>query len=236
MKLQKRNLIVFFILIILMSSFRIDYRFKTTVECCSDDYDYFLHASTIAMDFDLNYENQEPRPYSYINNDKKTPIGFIGSGILSAPFLFIGNSISNLLNENTNETIMNYKLLLYSISPIIYFFFTFLILFKLFSIFKINTNKFVVLYFLSSSGITYYAFERFSMTHSYEVFSLSLLMLISARLYTSDKSIYYFLLPLTVLINFLTRMSNFYVFFIPIIIKLLLNKKNLNIKKKIIKN
>ena len=234
MKLQKRNLIVFFILIVLMSSFRIDYRFKTTVECCSDDYDYFLHASTIAMDFDLNYENQEPRPYSYINNDKKTPIGFIGSGILSAPFLYIGNSISNLLNENTNETIMNFKLLLYSISPIIYFFFTFLILFKLLSIFKINTNKFVVLYFLSSSGITYYAFERFSMTHSYEVFSLSLLMLISARLYTSDKSIYYFLLPVSVLINFLTRMSNFYVFFIPIIIKLLLNKKNINIKKKII--
>ena len=234
MKLQKRNLVVLIILIILMSSFRIDYRFKNTVECCSDDYDYFLHASTIAIDFDLNYENQQPRAYSYNNNDTNTPIGFIGTGILSAPFLYIGNLTSNLLNENTNETIMNYKLLLYSISPIVYFFFTLLILLRLLTVFKINTNKFVVLYFLSSSGITYYAFERFSMTHTYEVFSLSLLMLISAKIYTSDKNIYYYLLPVSVLINFLTRMSNFYIFIIPIIIKLLLNKKNLIIKKKIV--
>ena len=74
------------------------------------------------------------------------------------------------------------------------------------------------------------------MTHSYEVFSLSLLMLISARLYTSDKNIYYILLPFVILLNFLTRMSNFYIFFIPTIIKLLLNKKNLSIKKTIVQD
>jgi hypothetical protein len=85
-KIDKRIPIFFLIFFILMTSFRIDYRFKTTVECCSDDYDYFIHASTIALDFDLNYENQTPRPFSYYENGKTTPIGFIGSGILSAPF------------------------------------------------------------------------------------------------------------------------------------------------------
>ena len=45
------SLIVFFII----SLFRVDFRFKNTVECCSDDYDYFSHAYTIAIDKDFDY-------------------------------------------------------------------------------------------------------------------------------------------------------------------------------------
>ena len=70
-----------------MTSFRIDYRFKTTVECCSDDYDYFIHASTIALDFDLNYENQTPRPFSYYENGKTTPIVLWLRDLISSIFV-----------------------------------------------------------------------------------------------------------------------------------------------------
>ena len=103
---KKHRIYSFLVIFLLMSVlFRIDFRFKTTVECCSDDYDYFLHSSTIALDFDLDYQNQNPRAYSYKQNDKNTPVGFFGSGILSSPFLFAGDRISTLINEDFFEII-----------------------------------------------------------------------------------------------------------------------------------
>ena len=39
------------VLIILLFFLRIDYRFETTVKCCSDEYDYYSHAATIVDDF-----------------------------------------------------------------------------------------------------------------------------------------------------------------------------------------
>ena len=208
-KIDKRIPIFFLIFFILMTSFRIDYRFKTTVECCSDDYDYFIHASTIALDFDLNYENQTPRPFSYYENGKTTPIGFIGSGILSAPFLLIGNQVSKIINEDITREILNYRLLFYSISSIFYLLLSYILLLKTLTIFEIKINKYLLLYFFFSSGITYFAFERFSMTHSYEVFTLSLLIYTSSKFYTVTKNSNYFsfLIPLVVLLCFLTRMQ-----------------------------
>ena len=128
---KKSKIFSFLIIILLMSIlFRIDYRLKTTVECCSDDYDYFLHSSTIALDFDLDYQNQNPRAYRYTLNGKNTPVGFFGSGVLSSPFLFIGDKISTFINEDFNEDILNYRLLLYSLSPIFYLFIGFILLQK----------------------------------------------------------------------------------------------------------
>ena len=42
-----------FLLSILLLSLRIDYRFIETINCCGDDHTYFVHAETIAEDFDL---------------------------------------------------------------------------------------------------------------------------------------------------------------------------------------
>ena len=43
-------LIAFVILLFL----KIDYRFKLDWECCTDEFDYYAHAKTIALDFDLD--------------------------------------------------------------------------------------------------------------------------------------------------------------------------------------
>ena len=43
---------------IFLLSLRIDYRFIETINCCGDDHTYFVHAETIAEDFDLDYSNQ----------------------------------------------------------------------------------------------------------------------------------------------------------------------------------
>ena len=77
-----------------------------------------MHAETIAVDFDLDYSNQlkgyETRRFNV--NGKIAPTGFIGTGIFSAPFLFIGHTIDKLVSgENSLSTdIFNYRLIFYS--------------------------------------------------------------------------------------------------------------------------
>jgi len=236
---KKSKIFSFLIIILLMSIlFRIDYRLKTTVECCSDDYDYFLHSSTIALDFDLDYQNQNPRAYRYTLNGKNTPVGFFGSGVLSSPFLFIGDKISTFINEDFNEDILNYRLLLYSLSPIFYLFIGFILLQK--SLIKLNfsfNNYFLMLIFISS-GIGYYAFERFSMTHAFEVFSISLLIYSSIDFYqeksTNSSARAGLILPFALLISYLIRMSNIYIFLIPLLIRKLMIDMDIKISNRML--
>ena len=91
-KLKKITVIFFYFLLPLLF-LKIDYRFIESFNCCQDDHDYYSHAETIAIDFDLNYDNQFEgfETERYNNNGKVAPKGFIGTGIFSSPFLFIGN-------------------------------------------------------------------------------------------------------------------------------------------------
>mgnify|MGYP007000326731 len=142
---------------------------------------------------------------------KIAPVGFPGSGILSSPFVFIGNTLDILLNIDQDNDILNYKLLLYSISPIFYFFISYILLFKSLSILNIQSNKYFMLLLISGSGVTYFAFERFSMTHVFEMFTISFLIWNSVKFYKNGNNVSGFLIPLSLLIAFLVRMSNFYV-------------------------
>ena len=173
----------FLILILLLVFLRVDYRFTNTIKCCSDEYDYFLHASTIALDFDLDYSNQNPRDFRYYNNGKNTPIGFIGSGILSSPFLLFGNFLSKIFSEDLKSEIFNFKIFFYSFSSVFYFFFSYFLLYKILNLLKIKFNKYFLLLIFSGSGITYYAFERYGITHIYEVFTVTLIIYSSIRYY-----------------------------------------------------
>lgn len=238
--MKKRSKILIFLLILftLFTLFRIDYRFKTTVECCSDDYDYFLHASTVAFDFDLDYSNQDVRGFSYYKNGKNTPIGFIGSGIFSSPFLYIGKLLSSIANEDTTKDILNLQLLLYSLSSIFYLFASFYFMARTLHIYGINFNKYDLLLFMFSSGVLYFAFERFSMTHAYEHFTTTLLIFLISSFYINKENNNFlaFLIPIFLLLGYLTRMSNIYLFLLPILIKELVKKKNKITNKSLIKN
>ena len=116
----------FIILIVLLIFLRIDYRFETTIKCCSDEYDYYSHAATIVNDFDLDYSNQNIRDFKYTKYGKNTPIGFFGSGLLSAHFTNWLNLSS--FNENTNEIILNFEFLFYSMSSVFYYFLSYFLL------------------------------------------------------------------------------------------------------------
>ena len=65
-----------------------------------DDASYYFHAYTLGIDFDLDYSNQISKSNdiyktNYLNK-KLVPKHPIGSGLLSSPFVFLGNSIENI--------------------------------------------------------------------------------------------------------------------------------------------
>ena len=242
--INKEKLIYFskfvFIILFLLTIFKIDYRFIETIKCCSDDFDYFMHASTIALDFDLDYSNQFDGQVSYNKYGKQTPVGFIGAGILSSPFLFLGNLLSNMITEDTNE-LMGYDIFLYSISSLIYFFTAYVLLYKIIKLYKIEVQKVSLFIIFLGSGVPYFAFERYSMTHVYEVFNFVLLFYLLSLYYFSEKDsiksiLISFFIPVVFLITYLTRMSNFYIILIPLIVREVFYSSTGNVPKKIINN
>ena len=67
-----------------------------------------MHASTIALDFDLDYSNQFDGQVSYNKYGKQT-CRFYRSWNIIKSFLFLGNLLSNMIAEDTNE-LMGYDI------------------------------------------------------------------------------------------------------------------------------
>ena len=56
--LRNKKLVYLFLITFLLLLLKIDYRLIEEINCCQDDHDYFMHAETISVDFDLDYTNQ----------------------------------------------------------------------------------------------------------------------------------------------------------------------------------
>lgn len=229
-----------FLLSIFLLSLRVDYRFIESINCCGDDHTYFVHAETLAEDFDLDYTNQmnfvEGKVISI--GKRVVPIGFIGPGILAAPFMFIGNVLDRIFNflniENSN--IMNYKILIYSLSPVFYFFASIIIFQKIFVLINTKYKTSLMLLIFFGTGLHYYAFERYSMTHVYEVFTISLLIYSLLLFYFEKLEINKIagIIPYIFLISYLVRYVNYFIFVIPFWLTRLIKKESLN--RKLFKN
>jgi len=221
----KKNflLLTLFYLFVILLFTKIDYRFIEEFTCCQDDHDYYSHAETIAIDFDLDYSNQYEgyEEKRYYKNGVVAPKGFIGSGFLASPFLYIGNLFENIMSNKS--FIFNYKILFYSLSAIFYFFLSIYLIYGSIRLLRIKIDlQFVFLLFLGS-GVAYYAFERYSMTHIYEVFTTCLLIFITTKFYTEKNNLKYFsfLIPIVTILAINVRWVNYHVFFVPFIIRFL---------------
>ena len=114
MKTKNRFIFSLIIVFALLIFLKIDFRLISEISCCGDDFDYYIHAKTIAIDGDLDYSNNLPDdPYFYKYEGKLAPKGFVGPGILSSPFLLIGHSLDKLFNSSQ---IMNFEILVYFFS------------------------------------------------------------------------------------------------------------------------
>mgnify|MGYP001209782010 FL=1 len=218
-----KSLLTVLIFIILLLSLRSDYRFVNDINCCGDDHSYYVHSLTIVDDFDFNYDNQleyvEGKVYEY--NDKIAPRNYVGSGILASPFMFIGKYMDIFLERANidNSEIMPYKLFLYSLSPVFYIFFSILLFSKLIDKSANKFNKYLLVLMIFGNGVHYYAFERYSMTHSYEFFMVTLLIYLHYIFYTSmninRRNLLAFILPFIYLITLLVRYTNYFIFLVP---------------------
>jgi|TARA_B100001094_G_C18178386_1_gene799314 hypothetical protein len=228
--LNKKIVLVSMLFIIFLLFFKIDFRFAEGIYCCGDDYDYFSHAQTLAEDFDLDYTNQlkgyEETRFNL--NGKIAPKGFFGSGLLASPFLFLGNYIDGIVKSYFTESysnFMNYGLLLYSLSSIFYMFLTIELLKRILQNIDINIKKLEILLLYASSGVFYYAFERFSMSHIYETFTITLVIFFTVEYFKNSKKLSAFLVPLCMLLALLVRLVNYYVLIIPLIVRIIFFNK-----------
>ncbi len=233
MKLKKYY--IFIIIFICFSILlKVDFRLQDDVYCCGDDSDYFMHTETIVEDFDFDYTNQlgvyeKARYYK----EKSAPIGLPGSGLFAVPFMLIGILVDKLLLNffNYELQITNFKLYFYSLSSIFYLLASVALLNKSLKIFKVKFNPYYLLIYFLGSGVSYFAFERYSMTHAYEVFSVSLLIFLSGKYFNSNRIDNFLVVSIAFIsvLGFYVKWVYFYIFLIPLIIKKMFFK-NLNRK------
>ena len=220
----------FFLLILLLSLTRIDFRFdEINPGSFVDDAEYYYHVQTIAIDKDLDYSNQMPNtPYRNLNADdpsKVLPVHSIGVGIFAAPIIFFANSISEVIDL---DSLISFNYFVYSFIPVFYLFLSYKLLIKLFTRNKININNNLLLLIIAGSGVSYFAFERFSMSHIYEFFGTTLCV------YAVDKLLYEkskikrhtlcFLLPVIIFLVLTIRWSNYYLILLPLFANTFLKK------------
>ena len=237
LKKNKAFAIFFLYLFIILLFTKIDYRFVEEIPCCQDDHDYYSHSETIAIDFDLDYSNQYIgfEKERYYKNNVIAPRGFVGSGLLASPFLFAGDLLDK--NLKSKSMIFNYRILFYSVSALFYFFLSIYLLNISFKYLKLKTNLNYLFLLFMGSGMPYFVFERYSMTHVYEVFTISLVIYLVIKFYTYKTSSNYFsfLIPIATILAISVRWVNYHVLFIPFILKILFNDK-FNDKNKLINN
>jgi len=210
---------------------KIDFRITNDLVCCNDDYDYFSHAETISEDFDFDYTNQLPDKSRYYRNNKNAPFGFLGAGLLSSPFMLIGSIFDQIFDNKL--PMINLKNLTYSFSSIFYLIFSMGLINKISQFFNVKINYTLYLF---GSGIIYYAFERYSMTSVYEVFTILLTIHLSILFIKNshDVRVISFLLPLSVLLAILVRWTNLFVLLIPFIIIIRFNKEKPGLLKQLL--
>ena len=217
---NSRNKSLVLLFLILAIFFKVDFRLQTDIECCSDDHDYYIHAETTGIDFDFDYTNQLEgfeTNRNYINN-KPSPIGFYGTGLLSSPFLYLGSIIDKITMHNT-ELGYNNKILFYSFSSPFYFLLTFFFLTKIKKELSIKFSNFKLLLLFLGTGLPYYALERYSMTHVYDTFSVTCLIYVIILYYKNGDSKHIFLISFFSFLTLLIRWTNYQIFFLPIIVQ-----------------
>jgi hypothetical protein len=235
MKQKSKNTFYLFTLIAVVISIflKVDFRLKSELECCVDDHDYYIHAETSILDFDFDYSNQldgfETRR-NYINN-KPSPVGFYGTGLLSSPFLFLGNTLDKLVSHKSASGYTN-KVVVYSFASVFYLFFTFGIFVKIKEELNIKLSNLKILIILLGTGLPYYAFERYSMTHVYDTFTTTALIYSLILFYKRGNRKYLIYICVLGLLTLLVRWTNYQVFFLPFIIKkLFFNNSRFSLRK-----
>tara|TARA_S200000501_G_C20859358_1_gene759073 strand:+ start:988 stop:2556 length:1569 start_codon:yes stop_codon:yes gene_type:complete len=224
--MRLKNINLFIIIIIIFSLIKIDYRFEEIPYGLEvDDAEYYYSAITIGLDYDLDFSNQmEGIENRFLNKEIKKVVPFhpIGSGMLAAPFVFVGNIIQKLQNSNG---LISFVYFMYSIAPIFYLLLSILLIQKSMKSLNISFNNNLLLLAIFGTGISYYSFDRFSMSHVYEFFASTFLIYLTTYSIKKDNSsikrYIHFLIGLLIFIFLAIRWTNYLFFLIPMVVYLI---------------
>ena len=221
---MKTNKLYFSIFVmIILSLIKVDYRFDEIPYGLEvDDAEYYYTAATIGIDFDLDFSNQmEGVENRYLNKEVKKIVPFhpIGAGVLASPFVAIGNFFSSVSSE---DNLISPIYFLYSFAPIFYLFMSLKLMQMSLKELNITYKNNLLLLMFFGTGIGYYAFDRFSMSHVYEVFgttTLIYLTIIAIKINNTSRKPGIFLSIGVLLFVFLSiRWINYFLFLIPALI------------------
>lgn len=227
---MKTNKLYFSIFVmIILSLIKVDYRFDEIPYGLEvDDAEYYYTAATIGIDFDLDFSNQmKGIENRYLNKEVKKIVPFhpIGAGVLASPFVFIGNFFSSISSE---DNLISPVYFLYSIAPIFYLFMTLKLMQMSLEKLNITYENNLLLLMFFGTGIGYYAFDRFSMSHVYEVFGTAtviyLTILAIKEKNTSRKPGIFISIGILLFVFLSIRWVNYFLFLIPALICYINNK------------
>jgi len=221
--MKSKTLYFLVFLTLVFSLIKVDYRFKEIPYGLEvDDAEYYYSAVTIGIDFDLDFSNQMrgvDNRFLNFENNKIVPFHPIGSGILASPFVFIANIFEELENSKSPISLVYY---IYSFAPIFYFFISILLLQMSMNELNIKYDNKLLLIAIFGTGITYYSFDRFSMSHIYEFFGTSFLIFLSTKSLkqkgNNKPNIIFLFLGFLIFLFLTVRWINYLYFLIPLII------------------
>ncbi len=177
----------------------------------SDDLSYWLHSSTLAFDYDLNYVDDFNFDHPNYHPETNTPYHSPGSGYAAAIFVkvfsFFDDS-NNLENIRINP-IGSFSLLGYLFSSLFYCSLGFNFINKLLLFKNLQLDKKIIFLLIFVSSLVHYVSIRFLMAHAFEFFLVSYLF----YKFETSESIFskktFFLLTLSLFLLSITRPSTF---------------------------
>ncbi len=192
----------------------------------NDDLSHWLHAATIAYDFDLNYEFDYEVDERTFNENTNIPYHPPGSGYLSAPFVLVFSFLDTQPVDRLNP-VGTFAYLGFLCSSLFYFSFGLYLLRASLSKKNLN-NNFLILFSVFSGTILHYVFTRFVMSHSVEFFLCCLICYIFEKKEPFYRNSYFFILGVVYFLLSFTRPTTF-IFSLCLII-VYLEKNNFNSK------
>ena len=121
---------------------------------------------------------------------------------------------NQISSQFTMDSLISLNYFIYSLVPIFYLFLSINFIGKSLMLLGTKYNKNLLSIIVFGCGVSYFAFERFSMSHAYEFFSTSFLIFLSVS-YEKNKfnsSLISFSIPVFMFLALSLRWSNYFVF------------------------
>tara|TARA_B100000212_G_C27360085_1_gene527800 strand:+ start:287 stop:1819 length:1533 start_codon:yes stop_codon:yes gene_type:complete len=142
-----------------------------------DDLSYWLHATSIAIDYDLLYLDDHNLGSDIFHENTNAPSHPPGAGYFSAPFVYAFNILDKITGNDLDRInpIGSYSYLGYFFATQFYTLIGFYFLSKLFSINRTEKFQYSILFLAYLSTLVHYSATRFLMSHAIEFCFVSML-------------------------------------------------------------